>query len=195
MSRVVVVHGIHAAEGQSNVWRLKPYLELQGHAVEVFEYGYTTAFMAYWRNPGVARRLAETHGDAECDFVCHSNGAAVLYLAMRDYGLKAGRASLINPALDSWRLLSGAQYMDIYYNAYDAVVGLAGLLPGNVWGRMGADGWTGPADPTITNIDCANTPFNPRVSGHLDFFTPGKLDVWGRFLAKRHGSTPCNHVF
>lgn len=189
MSHIVLIHGIHAREGESNVWRLKPYLELAGHTVEVFEYGFTSAFMARWRNPGIARRLAhqvaQQYGGG-ADFVCHSNGAAVLYLAMRDHGLHADRVSLINPALDSDKRLPHARHADIYYNADDAVVGLSSLLRGHVWGRMGNAGWIGPHDPAITNIDCAAQPFLPRLSGHLDFFSPRKLDAWGPFLAKRH---------
>lgn len=189
MSHIVVVHGIHAREGQSNVWRLKPYLELAGHTVELFEYGFTSALLARWRNPGTAKRLAEAHGDS-CDYVCHSNGAAVLYLAMRDHGLKARRVSLINPALDADIRLPGAAATDIYYNAGDTVVGLAALLWRNPWGRMGSVGWMGPHDESITNIDCASTPGLPALDGHLDFFSPQKLDRWGHFLADRHRSQP-----
>lgn len=186
MTHIVVIHGIHAREGESNVWRLKPYLELAGHTVEVFEYGFVGALWARFANPRIARRLAEVHGAQTYDYVCHSNGAAVLYLAMRDYGLKAGRVSLINPALDSDRVLPGAVHTDIYYNADDAVVGLASLLRGHYWGRMGNAGYMGPHDPTITNIDCAAQPFLPKLSGHLDFFGPRKLDAWGPWLAARH---------
>lgn len=185
--RIVVVHGIHAREGQSNVWRLKPYLEKQGHSVEVFEYGFVGALWARFANPGIARRLAEHVAiEPPLDYVCHSNGAAVLYLAMRDHGLKAGRVSLINPALDADIRLPGAAATDIYYNAGDSVVGLASLLRRHYWGRMGNAGFMGPFDPRITNIDCAHTAGLPPLDGHLDFFTPGKLDLWGRYLAIRH---------
>ncbi len=189
MSRIVVIHGIHAREGESNVWRLKPYLEMAGHSAEVFEYGFVGALWARFANPGIARRLA-AHVAIEppLDYVCHSNGAAVLYLAMRDHGLTARRVSLINPALDSDIRLPHAQHTDIYYNADDAVVGLASLLRRHYWGRMGNAGYVGPFDPAIANIDCQAQPGLPRLAGHLDFFTPGKLDAWGRFLADRHRS-------
>lgn len=187
--RVVVIHGIHAVERDSNVWRLRPYLELKGHRPVVFEYGYVGALWARFANHGVAKRLAETHGDG-LDYVCHSNGAAVLYLAMRDHGLKAGRVSLINPALDRTIRLPGAAATDVYFNAGDGVAWLAGLLPHNLWGRMGSAGYGGAADPHITNFDCTRQPGLPPLDGHLDFFAPGKLDAWGRFLAIRHRRTP-----
>lgn len=67
MSRIVVIHGIHAAEGQSNVWRLKPYLELQGHGVEVFEYGYARALVKIERErvqaAAIAARVARADED------------------------------------------------------------------------------------------------------------------------------------
>lgn len=185
--RIVVVHGIHSREGQSNVWRLKPYLQLDGHQVEVFEYGFVGALWARFANPGIARRLAgDVVLDPPADYVCHSNGAAVLYLAMRDHGLVAGRVSLINPALDSDIRLPNAAATDIYYNAGDSVVGLASLLLRHYWGRMGNAGYVGPPHAGITNIDCARTAGLPPLDGHLDFFTPGKLDAWGRYLSLRH---------
>ena len=189
--RIMVVHGIHAREGESNVWRLKPYLELRGHLARVFEYGFMGALWARFANPRVARRLAaQVAWEPPLDYVCHSNGAAVLYLAMRDYGLRAGRVSLINPALDCDIRLPAARATDIYYNADDEVVWLASLLLDNVWGSMGKVGYLGTPDPAITSVDCGHTPGLPQVSGHLAFFAPGKLDQWGRFLAARHWSTP-----
>jgi hypothetical protein len=187
---IVIVHGIHSREGESSVWRLKPYLQLEGHTVEMFEYGYEGALWARWKNPALARRLAYEHPSG-CDFVCHSNGAAVLWLAMRYRGLMAGRVSLVNPALDTGRRLPGAQSLDIYYNAHDSVAGLSSLLIGHPWGRMGNAGWMGPYDPAIANIDCARTHGMPELSGHLDFFTGAKLDAWGRYLATRHRRPPC----
>lgn len=189
MSRIVVVHGIHAREGESNVWRLKPYLEMAGHQPEVFEYGYMGALWARFANPRVAAKLVDHCGALDewpLDFVCHSNGAAVLYLAMKKYGLEARHVSLINPALDSDIRLPCAKDIDIYYNADDAVVGLASLLVRHYWGRMGNSGYMGPHEHAITNIDCQASPGMPKLSGHLDFFTPGKLDAWGRYLANRH---------
>lgn len=189
MSRIVVVHGIHAREGQSNVWRLKPYLELAGHAAHVFEYGFVGALWARLFNPRVARRLADFVGqfDGEpLDFVCHSNGAAVLYLAMRDHGVAARRVSLINPALDADRLLPDALFTDVYYNGGDDVAWWASLLPRSVWGRMGRDGYRGAGAAGVVNIDCGHTAGMPPLDGHLDFFGPEKLDLWGRYLAIRH---------
>lgn len=186
--RVVVVHGIHAPEGQSNVWRLKPYLELHGLAPQVFEYGYMGALWARFANPGVARnlaRLAESFGEP-VDYVCHSNGAAVLYLAMREHGVAARRVSLINPALDAGLRLPNALFTDIYYNGGDDVAWWASLLPRSVWGRMGRDGYRGAGAAGVVNIDCGHTAGMPPLDGHLDFFGPEKLDLWGRYLAARH---------
>ena len=184
---VVRVHGIHSAEGTTNMRRLVPYFEEQGFRVTVFEYGWLGVLRARWANPGIARRLASLVLESD-HLVCHSNGAAVAWLAMRNHRMKCRRVSLIAPALDSDKILDGAIRTDVYHNGCDHVVWLARLLWHHAWGSMGRDGCTYKAASAIgmSNIDVANHAALPRICGHLEYFEPYILPRFAPWLVRRH---------
>lgn len=182
--RIVVVHGIHAAEGESHVWQLRPGLEAEtGLEVGVFEYGFMSFWSARFRNSKIAERLAAIVQPGDV-IVNHSNGAAVTYLACRDFGMRPSVVACVNPALDNDLLFRGASETDVYYNAGDTWVGLASILIGHVWGDMGKVGYKG-QHPGVHNIDCGNTPGMPKVDGHIDLFSAGKADLWSRYIGIR----------
>lgn len=180
--RVVLVHGIHAQEGTSHVRRLVSYFRDAGFDVDVFEYGWLSVLGARWRNPGIARRLAAIV-EPEDHVVCHSNGAAVVWLAMRHHGMRCVQASLIAPALDADKTLPGALWADVYHNAHDHVVWAARWLWWHAWGSMGRDGaesWD------IRNIDVGNHAGLPKIAGHLAYFNEDILPTFAPFLVERH---------
>lgn len=184
---VVLVHGLHRREGTTNMRRLVPYFEAQGFRVTVFEYGWLGVLRARWANPGIARRLASVVSESD-HLVCHSNGAAVAWLAMRNHGMRCRRISLIAPALDSDKVLEGAIRTDVYFNGCDHVVLAARLLWHHAWGSMGRDGCTRGSAPAlgIFNIDVANHAALPRICGHLEYFEPYILPQLGPWLVGRH---------
>ncbi len=185
--RVVLVHGIHAREGTSNVRKLVPYFEAQGFEVLVFEYGYVGVIDARFRNPGIARRLAEVVRPDD-HLVCHSNGATVAWIAMHKLGMRCLKVSLIAPALDDDKVMERATWTDVYYNRCDHVVWFARLLWHHAWGSMGRDGCTN-ADGIrmgMCNIDVVNHAGLPKICGHLEYFEPYILPRLGPWLVKRH---------
>lgn len=185
--RVVLVHGIHTKEGTSNIRRLKPYFEAQGFRVLVFEYGYLSVLRARWENPGIARNLAATVRRDD-HLVCHSNGATVAWLAMRDHGMRCLKLSLIAPALDDDKVMTGASWTSVYYNACDHVVWFARLLWRHAWGSMGRDGCTNVDGLRLGmhNIDVANHAALPQICGHLEYFEPHILPRFAPWLVGRH---------
>lgn len=185
--RVVLVHGIHTREGTTNMRRLVPYFEAAGFEVVVFEYGYLSVIRARFANPGIARRLADVVRPDD-HLVCHSNGAAVAWLAMHKHGMSCLKISLIAPALDDDKVTSGATWSDVYYNVCDHVVWFSRLFWRHAWGSMGRDGCTN-ADGIrmgMRNIDVANHAGLPMICGHLAYFEPHILPRFAPWLVRQH---------
>lgn len=189
--RIVLVHGIHAPEGQSNVRKLAPYFEAQGFDVLVFEYGWLGVINARFENPRIAQRLADLVRPDD-HLVCHSNGATVAWLAQTRYGMHCRHVSLVAPALDDDKYLPNAMWTDVYYNHCDDVVWFARLFIDNAWGSMGRDG----CDDALalatgtTNIDVANHASLPQICGHLGYFDPHILPTFAPWLVRRHLERP-----
>lgn len=190
-TRIILVHGIHAAEGQSHIGLLAPHLEALGLEVVRFEYGFLSALRARWANPGIAQRLVAIARPQDV-VVCHSNGAAITWLACEKYGLKLKGVALINPALDSDKLIRLAGFMDVYHNQGDDIAWLSKWLINHAWGSMGRDGCTfkpmrtlSLSDLGVTNIDCGNTDGMSKIDGHLDFFSTAKIALWAQYLGLR----------
>lgn len=185
--RVVLVHGIHAKEGTSHIRQLKPYFEARGFEVLVFEYGWVSVLGARWRNPDIAWRLADVV-QPDDHVVCHSNGAAVAWLAMKNHNMRCTMLSLIAPALDDDKWLRNATWTDVYHNHCDNVVWFARLLWWHSWGSMGRDGCTDPLASAfgVRNIDVAGHAGLPIICGHLAYFEPHILSTFGPFIAERH---------
>lgn len=185
--RVVLVHGIYAAEGSSHIRTLKPFFEAAGFDVLVFEYGFVSAFQSYFKNPGIARRLAALVRRDD-HLVCHSNGAAIAWLAMKKHGMTCLKLSLVAPALDADKITAAATWTDVYHNHCDHVVAIARLFIRHAWGAMGRDGCTN-ADGLrqgMCNIDVANHAGLPEICGHLEYFEPHILPRFAAWLVKRH---------
>lgn len=186
-SRVVLIHGIYAREGTSHIRQLQPYFEAAGFDVVVFEYGFVSALQTYFRNPGVARRLAELVR-ADDHLVCHSNGAAIAWLAMQKHGMRCVKASLIAPALDDDKVMQGASWTDVCHNVCDHVVWFSRLFWRHAWGSMGRDGCTNVDGIRLGmhNIDVANHAALPTICGHLAYFEPHILPRFAPWLVRRH---------
>lgn len=203
--RILLVHGIYSKEGESSVWNMKAPLEKSTELpVVVFEYGYLHPVQARFSNPGIAHRLADVMEPGDI-VVNHSNGAAVTYLATRDFGARPSGVVMINPALDEWRM-PVCDWAHVYYNGDDEVVWWSHLLPGNVWGEMGKIGFIpkGKRPPawtrnrmqiedgnlrwqtSVLNTDTAITRIDaPAARGHLAMFESPCVAPWGAIVGKR----------
>lgn len=185
--RLWLVHGIHSKEGTSNVRRLAPYFEMAGFEVRVFEYGWMGVWGARWRNPDIAWRLADLVGPDD-HVVCHSNGAAIAWLAMREHGMRCTMLSLIAPALDNDAVTAGATWTDVYHNECDHVVWLSRLLWWHAWGSMGRDGVLNVDGMRhgMHNVDVARHARLPQICGHLAYFNDEILPRFAPYLVERH---------
>lgn len=210
-TRIVLVHGIFAREGDSNVWNMKAPLEAAtGLPVAVFEYGYTGILGARLTNNRTAKRLAHMLMPGDI-IVCHSNGAAVTWLATHKHGARPAGVVMINPALDSWRMPL-ADWAHVYYNAEDTVVWWSKLLVGNVWGEMGRigyrprginhtlpDTWIDQVDGDkriVTGIEQIDTIVHakgllaPPAKGHIAMFQSPCVAPWGAIVGRKINQEP-----
>jgi alpha-beta hydrolase superfamily lysophospholipase len=179
-ARIILVHGIHASEGKSNVRKLVPPLQQAGFDTVVFEYGFIRFFMARFLNDSLAKRLKSIALPGDI-IVAHSNGCDITHRAANS-GADFGGVVFINPALDPDRT-TRAPWADIYYNAGDHITWFAKLLPFHSWGEMGSIGYTGRA-ANHTNYNTGDFPLMPKCDGHLDIFREENFPAWARFIAR-----------
>jgi len=180
-----LIHGIRSV-GDCTVDEMVPYLT--GFEVAYPDYGYILGIETRFVNGLIVGTLAPYIGPDDI-LICHSNGCAVAYELMHKLP-QIGGAVFINAALQRAIVRPrSCPWIDVYFNAGDQATQLAavGAVIGVVdpdWGEMGHAGYFG-VDKAITNIDCANTPGMPIVSGHSDIFTAAKLADWAPFIVKR----------
>lgn len=173
--RIIIVHGIHTtAEGAVWMDYLGDQLFRAGFCSHKFNYGYAAAFTARWRNAARAERLAKfiQPGDV---ILSHSNGGTLTYMAAK-LGAPMGGAIMVNPALDSSRVLaSQVPWINLYVNRGDKAVDLSATLIGNLWGDQGRVGLT-VADPRYKIIftDLGT----PRIWGHSAILHSKNLAAW-----------------
>ena len=182
--RAILVHGIHSPEGSNQMNALWPWLQrhMPEHSVVLHQYGFMGFWQARWRNPAEAARLADVIEDGDV-VVTHSNGAALAYLAVRDYGARPAGIININPALDRWRT-AAVPWVETIHSKGDRWVWLSQWLPGHIWGDQGRVGYRGLEDNTI-NHNVAD--FGPEMSyrGHLGLFEQTRIGQWSAFIGQR----------
>lgn len=180
-----LIHGIHT-QGASPVQGLIPYLCAAGFEVRYPDYGWIAGVETKIANPIICGTLLPYIAPDDI-LIGHSNGCAIAYGLMQR-GAKVAGAVFINGALEQ-SISPLAPWIEVYFNPGDDVteaakIGAAIGVTDKVWGQLGHAGYDG-KDPAITNINCGSTPGMPAVSGHSDFFTPGKLAAWAPFLVQR----------
>lgn len=193
--RVHVVHGILDPVGTAGLLKLVPYLQQAGFDVRVPDYGLITAVETRIANPIIVRTLRPYIEPGDL-YIGHSNGCAIAYDLIKGEGARPAGVVLINAALRRDIELPAGMWADVYYNDGDtatvAAVAAARLgLSDPVWGDMGHAGYLG-ASPSVSNIDCGfdgayqGLPGDlPRVSGHADIFTVGKVEHWAPYIVQR----------
>lgn len=184
--KIITVHGIHTAEGHNSMAALRPILarHLPDQTIVGHDYGFMGFWQARWRNGGEAARLADVIEDGDI-VVTHSNGAALAYLAVRDYGARPVGIININPALDRWRT-AGVEWVETIHSDGDRWVWLSQWLPGHIWGDQGRVGYRGTEDNTVSHNA---SDFGGRMvySDHCGLFDPQRIDRWSAFIAHRIG--------
>lgn len=204
--KIILVHGIYAKEGESNVWNMKKPLEAStDFQVEVFEYGFVSMLQARFKNPGIAEKLAAAISPGDI-VVNHSNGAAVTWMATHKYGARPDGVVMLQPALDEWRM-PVCKWAHVYYNKEDSVVWWSSVLLGNVWGKMGKTGYVQPGRETplkydvlwqkvdgeerrtvVRQVDTINDAWRLNVRparGHLAVFQQPDVAAWGAVVGSR----------
>jgi hypothetical protein len=188
--RIIGVHGINSPEGANSMRFFMPGIQKQIPYADcsTFEYGFMGFWQARWRNHDVAARLTRVSapdGD-EPEFlvwITHSNGAAVGFLAVDDYGAAPDMIVQINPALDRW-LTPNVPWVEVIYSEQDRVVDLAQWVPFHIWGDQGKVGYRGRRKNTISHNAGS---FGPEMAyeGHLGLFDPVHKYLWQAFIAAR----------
>lgn len=181
-----LIHGIHT-QGESPVQGLIPYLNAAGFEVRYPDYGWIAGIETRIANPIICGSLRPYIAPTDL-LIGHSNGCAIIYDLLTKYGVKCAGAIFINGALEQ-DIARMAAWYDVYFNPGDEItefakIGAAIGATDTTWGELGHAGYSG-GDPAITNINCGSTQGMPAVSGHSDFFTPGKLAAWGPYLVTR----------
>lgn len=181
-----LIHGIHT-QGVSPVQGLIPYLNVAGFEVRYPDYGWIAGLETRLANPIICGTLRPYIAPSDI-LIGHSNGCAIAYDLLSKYGVHCAGAVFINGALDQ-SFARFTPWVDVYFNAGDDITEFAKIgaeigITDRSWGELGHAGYKG-GDPLITNIDCGGTQGMPAVSGHSDFFTPGKLAAWAPYLINR----------
>lgn len=198
--RVRMIHGIHSPEGSNNMQGFSPFIRaaMPGAQVDVYEYGFMGFWAARWENEGVARRFAalsreRRHLHRTEVWITHSNGAAIAYRAVTDFGADPDMIININPALDRWRA-APVPIIEIAHSNNDRWVNLAQWLPGHIWGDQGRNGF-GPTALRAAEIHPGAEVLNHNASAisgamayddHCGMFSGDqRRRDWARFWAGR----------
>lgn len=188
---VRLIHGIHSKEGENNMSTFSPLVQkaLPGASVELFEYGFMGFWEARWQNNDVAydfaslSKLDPRKSKNKEIWITHSNGAAISYLAVREYGAAPDMIINFNPALDRHRT-AAVPHVETIFSEQDRAVDLAQWLPFNIWGDQGKVGYKGKLKNTVShNATKIGGPMAYKT--HCGAFTESRREHWAYFVANR----------
>lgn len=187
--QILLIHGFNVWDkGKSTVGELRGYFAELGYAYHILKYGHFGLWDVRTKNDNVARQVAEFISNSERPVIVvgHSNGCAIIYLAMKMYGAKPKHCVLINPALKrDIKLPRTCNTIDIWHSPSDKPVRMAKyllktkLMP---WGAMGADGISY-QDKRVKQFN-KETDYPVSSSSHSDVFSTEKLSFFGPLISK-----------
>lgn len=185
-----LVHGILTADkGSSTIMQVAPYIApytlIRNHS-----YGKIGPICAVRKNKGIAKRLALSvkidRPENTAFAIGHSNGCAIIIHAIRQ-GAKFKSVLLINPALNIDLVFPPGDYtVTVVHTRHDSAVKAARFFDGlpligalfpDIWGAMGAYGYTGD-DPRVLNLD-----YTELSKDHSHIFEEEVMSVVGNQLA------------
>lgn len=184
--KIVLLHGIHSKEGDNNMTALAPHLQkfVRDIPVVVHGYGFVGFWEARWSNKGVAEHLSKVvqHDDV---LVTHSNGAAIAYLAERDFGMVCKGVLNINPALDR-DLTTQCGFAHTIYSESDRAVYLSRFLPFHLWGDQGRVGYKGKMKPADRNTNASSSEWGAMAyQHHCGLFESSRVEFWAEWVAAK----------
>ena len=181
--RILIVHGIHNNDNEAWMSYLLWKFNGAGWNAHKWTYGYAYAMLTRWQNPGRSERLAALIEPGDV-LLGHSNGCCLIWMAA-ELGAPIGGAILINPALDSDKVMAKqVKWVNIYANRQDEAVKVAAVFPAHPWGSQGRDGLTVDDSPRSKVIWTSSEHVDaPAVHGHSAALAPGSLEPWSdRFI-------------
>jgi len=198
MKKIAIpIHGFNVADPERTVGKLKPYLEAEGYEIQMLRYGLVGLVGVNCINNVVAMELADrakwlkSKGYTVHVFA-HSNGAAIINIAVEKYGALIDGVVCINPALSRMNNPAPrAKFVHVYYNDEDLPVLLGGWLrrltpwtrKTRPWGAMGRYGYRG-KDTNVQNFDTEHD-FLVKAVGHSGIFKKGQIKYFGPVIAKK----------
>ena len=198
----LLVHGINVTRPARTVGKLDSFFEAQGIPCVIVYYTYTGVLGSRWKNPAIARRIAEVTKSIKKESgtkilaVGHSNGCAILHLATKDFAADIDYLVYVNPALKrTFAPGVSVKHCDVYHSPGDTPVKASKWLSkvtqlfsnkwfnARPWGEMGAYGYTGP-DKRMTNIN-KEMDFLVHSKTHSDVFAYDKIAFFGPKIVER----------
>lgn len=175
----VILKGLWTT-GHRNVYKFEPSLKQAGVNLIPFTYPFQL-FLPTWVNPKRDRKralkLMRTLGDHKPHLIAHSNGCRIASLAMQE-GAQFDKVIFFAPAWSKQKPFPKDAFNTLYviHSRYDFTVALGALVPNHEFGWLGVNGYQGPQDPRIVNIDA--TP-----CFHKTFFrSKRQFPIWDRFV-------------
>lgn len=191
MKSITFVHGINT-DGNDDIFQLATAMEaeaetnmVQAPSLHRFRYGPigpNDARDLEFLQKTAFRLIEETEDGV--NLVGHSNGCRVILEAMR-LGLDARRIILFAPAAERWLALPGkargCESILVIYNPRDRAIRAGEMLPYHPFGSMGSEGYQGPPDKRITNMEVSPMD-TPGLFKHSGYFTGEDLPYWVKIV-------------
>jgi hypothetical protein len=171
--RVLLIHGWRVKDPMLGIGRLVEPLRALGYLPVLLRYGYTlTADQTRFRSRKAAKNWSARTEPGDV-VIGHSNGGRVAWEMSHYEQNRAADMVWINPALDP-DVVPGrsVRRLLVLHNPFDRAVRLGRMLPGSIWGDLGAVGYQGERDPFGPD---------PRITsqiygiGHSPFGEPARL--------------------
>lgn len=180
--RVIIVHGIHTNDTTGWMRYVEQKFLARGWRTYVWTYGYAYALLTRFQNPGRAEKLASIIAPGDI-VLGHSNGCCLAWMA-GELGAPIGGAILLNPALDSDKLMAPqVPWVNLYTNRYDEAVPWAKVFACHPWGAQGRDGLSVLDVPRYRVVE-TSIPRNdaPSVRGHSAMLAADALPAWSQVI-------------
>ena len=172
--RLLIVHGIHTNDAAGWMDHMVTAFNDAGWDAAKWTYGYAYAMLTRVQNPWRASKLADLIQPGDI-VLGHSNGACLAWMAA-ELGAPMGGAILLNPALDTDKVMAKqVPWVNLYVNSQDEAVPWAKAFVGHPWGSQGRDG-IAVRDLRYQTVWTDQEP--PRVYGHSGVLTPSAISPW-----------------
>ena len=186
-----LVHGFNVSDGgMSSVRTMIPFLEETDITPITVNYGYFGLLKVKFKNDNIARQLCAAVQAAYCWYdevyvIGHSNGCAIMHMAAQLEGFRSDGFVYINPALKKCSPRhASVKFRHVWHSPSDIAVRLARKLPfADVWGEMGAKGYTGIEDENTVNFN-KETDFMLSSDKHSDVFNFSKRSYFGPLIVE-----------